>query len=204
VTRVFFERDQLVSTPWKNGGGVTREIVRIPADSGIDDFAWRVSLAELSADGPFSTFVGVDRVIVLLSGGGFDLRSSDGTINHRLDTPLAPFAFAGESAISARLIAGASSDFNVMVRRDSTKADVRIVQALERLNASRTGVLFAARGSWSVRADDAIFLLPENGGVWWDDESIAWSVAPEGATGALIGVRVERSSAPIGSNAVTL
>ncbi|MGH7617845.1 MAG: HutD/Ves family protein, partial [Gemmatimonadaceae bacterium] len=105
--RIVFERDQLPATPWKNGAGRTREIVRMPLESRMDDFSWRASIAELSADGPFSTFDGVDRVIILLNGAGVHLRSADGAVDHRLDTPLAPFAFAGETAISASLIGGA-------------------------------------------------------------------------------------------------
>jgi uncharacterized protein len=188
-----FERDQLPPVPWKNGGGVTREIVRVPAGSGLDDFTWRVSLAEISADGPFSTFAGVDRVIVLLSGAGVHLTSSGGAVRHRLDTPLEPFAFAGEREISASLIGGASSDFNVMTRRGSVRADVRIIRAGERLDAARAGVLFAARGVWSVRIDDEMYSLRENGGVWWDGEARAWNLVPERADSALIAVTIQRS-----------
>src|SRR5665213_3118440 len=101
---VSFEREQLASTPWKNGGGRTREIVRLPNGSALDSFDWRASIADITADGPFSTFGGFDRVIVLLSGAGARLRSSDGAIDHRLDEPLIPCAFAGESAIEASLI----------------------------------------------------------------------------------------------------
>lgn len=187
----FFDRERLTSAPWKNGGGVTREIVRVPAGSGLDDFTWRVSLAEISADGPFSTFAGVDRVIVLLSGAGVHLTSSDGTVDHRLDTPLEPFAFAGERETSASRIGGASSDFNVMTRRGSVRADVRIIRAGERLDAARAGVLFAARGAWSVRTDAETHSLAENSGVWWDGESSAWDLIPERGGSALIAVRVD-------------
>lgn len=114
---VRFEREQLTSTAWKNGGGRTREIVRMPAGSSMDTFEWRASIADITGDGPFSAFAGFDRVIVLLSGDGVYLRSNDGTMDHRLDEPLAPFAFGGESAIEASLIGGASSDFNIMTRR---------------------------------------------------------------------------------------
>ncbi|HTE46728.1 MAG TPA: HutD family protein, partial [Gemmatimonadaceae bacterium] len=101
-----FEREQLVPTAWKNGGGRTREIVRLPSGSALDSFDWRASIADIEADGPFSTFGGIDRVIVLLGGAGVCLRSSDGAIDHRLDESLVPYAFAGESAIEASLIAG--------------------------------------------------------------------------------------------------
>jgi uncharacterized protein len=190
VTRVFFERDSLTPTPWKNGGGLTREIVRVPVESQMEDFVWRASLAELSTDGPFSTFAGVDRIIVLLSGGGVHLRSTDGTIDYRLDTPLEPFVFAGESDIGASLINGPSSDFNVMTRRGFATADIRIIRAIERLGASQAGVLFAARGGWSIRTVGSVYSLPDNGGVCWDGESIAWDLVPKNATCALIAVVV--------------
>jgi environmental stress-induced protein Ves len=189
--RTPFEREQLPSTPWKNGGGLTREIVRIPRESRTDDFSWRASIAELSASGPFSTFEGVDRVLVLLSGEGVHLQSSDGTIDHRLDTQLVPFVFAGESAILASLLGGTSTDFNVMTRRATTTADVRIVRETERLSAVRAGVLFAARGAWRARGASSTYELRESAGVWWDGESVAWDLAPEHAASALIAVRVE-------------
>jgi hypothetical protein len=188
--RKLFGRDQLPATPWKNGGGLTREIVRIPLESRMDDFRWRVSIAELSADGSFSTFEGVDRVIMLLSGAGVHLGSSDGAVDHRLDTPLTPFAFAGERDISASLLGNASSDFNIMTRRGSAKADVRVVRGVERLDACPAGVLYAARGTWRARIGDADYSMTENSGVWWDEEPTAWSLVPEDGDAALIVVRV--------------
>jgi environmental stress-induced protein Ves len=157
----------------------------------MDDFSWRVSIAELSAGGPFSTFEGADRVIVLLSGGGVHLRSSDATLDHRLDTPLVPFAFAGETDISASLLDGPSSDFNVMTRRGSWNADVRIIRANKRLASSSAGVVFAASGPWSVRTDDATYSLREGDGIWWNDEPLAWQLAAEQPAAALIAVRIE-------------
>ena len=64
----------LPATPWKNGGGTTREIAAFPPGAGLDDFGWRLSVAEVERDGPFSVFSGVDRTIVLLDGAGMRLR----------------------------------------------------------------------------------------------------------------------------------
>ncbi|HEX3866355.1 MAG TPA: HutD family protein [Gemmatimonadaceae bacterium] len=192
---VAFEREQLASTAWKNGGGRTREILRLPAGSTIDSFDWRASIADMTASGPFSTFVGFDRVIVLLSGAGARLQSSDGAIDHRLDEPLTPYSFAGESAIDASLIAGASTDFNVMTRRAATRADVQIVVADETLPGCSAGLLFAARGTWLVRSSgraSSSFSLAANAGLWWDGESLTWRLEPTAADAALISVRVLR------------
>jgi environmental stress-induced protein Ves len=51
------------SQPWKNGGGVTHEIVRWPDGSGGSggDYDIRVSLAEDRTPGPFSRFAGYRR-----------------------------------------------------------------------------------------------------------------------------------------------
>src|SRR5665647_2813187 len=58
---------ELPVIPWRNGGGVTREVV---ASGGSDpqDFDWRISIADVSQSGPFSAFPGVDRVITLVEG----------------------------------------------------------------------------------------------------------------------------------------
>ena len=46
------------ASPWKNGGGVTREIAKGAAAGPDDDWGWRISIAEVERDGPFSTFPG--------------------------------------------------------------------------------------------------------------------------------------------------
>lgn len=147
-----FERSALAPVPWKNGGGVTREIVSRPAHAGMAAFDWRVSIADIDVDGPFSRFDGIDRVIVLLDGGGVQLRSVDGGIDHRLDTPLVPFAFDGAVAIDCTRLAGASTDFNVMTRRATCVADVRVLRARQPLEPSDAGVMFAIGGGWHIQA----------------------------------------------------
>ncbi|MBJ9881917.1 HutD family protein, partial [Burkholderia cenocepacia] len=78
----------LVASPWKNGGGVTREIGAFPPGAALDAFAWRVSVADVGTAGPFSRFDGIDRTLVLLSGAGMTLAEAGGT-RHVLDAPLA-------------------------------------------------------------------------------------------------------------------
>ncbi|CAB3752768.1 Protein Ves [Paraburkholderia solisilvae] len=68
----------LLAAPWKNGGGVTREIAAYPHAAGYDTFIWRVSLADVEQAGPFSRFAGVDRTLVLLSGAGMLLDETQG------------------------------------------------------------------------------------------------------------------------------
>jgi environmental stress-induced protein Ves len=109
-----FSAAKLPASLWKNGGGITREIVCQPRAEAFD---WRVSIAHIAKDGPFSAFPGVDRVITLLEGGGVWLRSADGSVDHLLEMPLQPFGFPGEASVDGRLLLGACDDFNVMTRR---------------------------------------------------------------------------------------
>ncbi|MFB6891274.1 HutD family protein [Kitasatospora sp. NPDC056327] len=114
------------ATAWRNGGGVTREIAGRPAGAGLDDFRWRVSLADVAAAGPFSAFPGVDRVITLVEGPGMAL-TVDGT-EHVVDVPLRPFAFSGDAATDCRLLGGPLVDFNVMTRRGLATADLVLAE----------------------------------------------------------------------------
>jgi environmental stress-induced protein Ves len=99
---------------WKNGLGWTNEVAREPADE-AEEFAWRVSVAEVDADCEFSRFVGIDRSILVLAGAGMELRIGEDT---RMVVAGGPaLAFAGEDGAGGRLLAGPTRDFNVMTRR---------------------------------------------------------------------------------------
>ncbi len=106
----------LIPQPWKNGGGVTREIATFPEGAGFDDFSWRLSIADVESDGPFSVFEGVDRTLVLLDGAGVNLRCGDA--EHRLRAQGDVAAFDGGAATTSRLVSGSVKDFNLMTRRD--------------------------------------------------------------------------------------
>lgn len=112
------------ATPWLNGGGVTREVAGFPAGSGLADFDWRVSLADVAQGGPFSRFTGVDRVITVVQGAGMAL-TVDG-VEHRLAQPYRPFSFTGDADTDCRLLGGPVVDFNVMTRRGRAAAVVEI------------------------------------------------------------------------------
>ncbi len=186
-----FNCADLPTMPWKNGGGLTREIVCQPAGAGMDTFDWRVSIAIVASDGPFSMFGGIDRVITLLRGGGMHLSSGDGAIDHRLDMPLQPFAFPGEARVDARLLAGGCDDFNVMTRRSSCRADVRVLREAGEVSAPQ-GLLLATEGVWHVQADEGpSHALPVQLGLWWGDAGPAvWRVQPQTPEAALLAVTI--------------
>ena len=135
-----FAVEHLLSMPWKNGGGATREIVCQPPGAGMDAFDWRVSIATIDRPGPFSAFPGVARTIMLLEGCGVRLRSAQAAIDHRLDTPLAPFDFDGGTALDCDLLGGTSTDFNVMVRPDRLAPQCRVLRAAHALAPAPHGL----------------------------------------------------------------
>ena len=191
-----FALADIVPTPWKNGGGATREIACWPAGTGLDSFDWRISVATIAADGAFSVFSGIDRSITLLSGDGVLLHGEHGT--HRLDQPLVPFAFDGETPIRATLLGGASEDFNVMTRRGRCRAEVKVWRyAVDGPSTPpHAALLLAVQGDWRCAvAGDAPTLLTPGSGLWWSHAAArpAISVQPQPGVDdpALLAVMIE-------------
>jgi environmental stress-induced protein Ves len=92
--------------PWANGGGTTRELAR------ADDGSWRISLADVERDGPFSTFAGRHRLLTVVEGAVLDLEV-DG--HAHVVEPQRPFAFGGDAAVVASVPEGAVRVLNVVV-----------------------------------------------------------------------------------------
>ena len=136
-------------TRWKNDGGWTTEIARKPAHdehAAARDFDWRVSIAEIERDGPFSSFPGVTRDLLLLSGNGIEL-DIDRAPPLRLTERFQRAHFEGEAAVDCRLLAGPTRDFNVMTRRAAVRAEVMARPLVGSM------VLFAEAGvSWLLHA----------------------------------------------------
>ncbi|AOK17204.1 histidine utilization protein HutD [Burkholderia cepacia] len=189
----------LVASPWKNGGGVTREIAAhfpkgtsfgAPPGAALDAFAWRVSVADVGTAGPFSRFDGIDRTLVLLSGAGMTL-AEEGGARHVLDAPLARADFAGEAAIDATLHDGATRDFNLMTRRATAHGSVAAWRAgTHRIARADTVLLFCANGTVQVALDGATYTLEEMDTLRLDGPRRAFDVVVSGS-GALLAVSLD-------------
>ena len=112
---IFLPASRRVAQPWKNGAGVTREVAAFPPGSGLETFDWRVSIAEVAADGPFSIFPGIDRTLIILSGEGVALEVAGRS--SRLSPGEAPYSFPGDQPTGCALLGGPVVDLNVMSRR---------------------------------------------------------------------------------------
>jgi uncharacterized protein len=120
-------RSSFIAAPWKNGGGITHEALREPA--GADEFRWRVSVANIDVSGPFSEFAAYNRKMVLLEGGGLELRGADGTKKTlRQIGDLAEFD--GAVATHCELLNGPCVDLNLMVAKSGSVA-VRVERFIE-------------------------------------------------------------------------
>jgi environmental stress-induced protein Ves len=110
-------REDYQVMPWKNGGGTTTEIAVFPPESdlGSAPFQWRVSIADVAQDGPFSKFTGYDRHIMLLEGQGMRLEIDEAETLDLL--PFRPVSFSGDWTVSGILAGGPVRDFNLMVAR---------------------------------------------------------------------------------------
>lgn len=113
--------------PWKNGGGTTLELAISPKGASLEDFAWRISSAQVAVDSAFSCFPGIDRNLAVLAGNGLRLQRQDGRIETLLsDGAIA--AFDGEEAINAQLVDGPIIDLNLMTRRGVWKQELQVMQ----------------------------------------------------------------------------
>ncbi|TXK27106.1 HutD family protein [Ottowia sp. GY511] len=179
-----FTLDAIAPTPWKNGGGTTREILCWPPGADTSTFDFRVSVASITQAGPFSAFPGVDRTIALLDGDGVWLKG-DG-VDHHLATPFAPFAFSGDTPLACELLGDVSTDFNVMSRRASGRAAVEVIVQAHPLPPSRMGLLLAVQDDWQVGDGHA---LRTGQGLWWTTPSAQLALRPTGPNARLIAVR---------------
>jgi hypothetical protein len=123
-------RASFKAVPWKNGGGITHEALRVP-ESG-DPFRWRVSVAEVETSGPFSDFAPYRRYMTLLEGAGIELRFGDGT-SKTLRRPGELTEFDGAMSTYGELIDGPCRDLNLIVSK-ALSARVRVERTATQLS----------------------------------------------------------------------
>ena len=123
-----FSLSELTSEPWRNGGGNTRTVASGDTGSenlsGDDDWTWRVSIADINADGPFSLFPDVQRQLTLLAGEGLVLVGEQRT--WRASQTGDVLAFPGAARVRAHLLGGPVQVWNLMLRGDAWRGQVRM------------------------------------------------------------------------------
>lgn len=110
--------------PWRNGLGKTLVLLSEPIP-GSEAFAWRLSIAGVASNGPFSRFDDCDRILILLDGKGMTLTHGNGQIDE-LRARFSQAQFPGDVETIATLHAGPVRDFNVMCHRHHSSAKVTV------------------------------------------------------------------------------
>jgi environmental stress-induced protein Ves len=142
--------DRVAPQPWRNGGGFTRQLLAWPS---AQDWLARISVAEITRDGAFSAFPGIERWFAVLEGHGVVLRfAADRVV---LDTHSDALQFDGAATPMAELQDGATRDLNLMVRRDAAAGAMqRALPDTEWVHAAPLRALFVTAPS-RLQIDDA-------------------------------------------------
>src|SRR5436190_13214648 len=162
---------EVASQPWRNGGGVTRPLLVRPRG---DAWQLRVSVADVSANGPFSRFPGVQRWFAVLDGAGVVL--TIGSTEHRLDTGSDAFSFRGDVAVRCRLVGGPTRDLNLML--NGVPGSMHRVVGGERWQpqARECGLYATTAGRCDAFASGEDEPMPAHALRWWPEapESLAF------------------------------
>jgi len=138
--------------PWRNGRGETAEVAISPTGATLDDFDWRVSMARIDGDGPFSIFPQTDRTLAVLRGDGLCL-SIAGSSPLELTRDSEPLSFPGDVAAAATLLGATVTDLNVMTRRERSTHSMRrlrIAGSVEVPLQAPLALLICAEGSLQI------------------------------------------------------
>lgn len=172
--------------PWKNGQGSTTEIAVHPEGAGLEDFDWRVSMAAVATDGPFSAFSAIDRTLSVLDGAGIGL-SVAGRLPTSLTADSEPYAFPGDSSTSASLLGGPITDFNVMSRRGRmahTVRRLRLDQPFELSSGADFVLLHCHAGAVAIASPQGPAELNAGDSALTEPPlikpTLSWRITPEG------------------------
>jgi environmental stress-induced protein Ves len=160
--------------PWKNGGGLTRELMAWPD---AQSCVWRMSVAEIARSGPFSQFDGVERWFAVLAGSGvqLDIGNHPNAVTHHLRQNAAPLRFAGDSPTDCTLVEGAVQAFNLMLRHGAATGRMMRVAGhfASNLNTSKIIAVYSISTGARVHFDDEFLHLPPH--------TLAWRACPAGS-----------------------
>ena len=133
--------------PWANGRGTSYEIASNRNESG--EWAWRLAMAPVNEDGPFSRIECVNRFLTVVEGAGM-LLSVDRKKLQCL--PMQVVRFRGDAITEATLTDGPIMDINLMVRRKEADGEIAIVSDAGVLEGA--SIVVAVGGSAQVKCGD--------------------------------------------------
>jgi environmental stress-induced protein Ves len=153
--------------PWANGRGTSYEIVSDRNES--DEWTWRLAMAPVNEDGPFSRIECVNRFLAVIQGNGMLLSVDRKKIQCR---PMQVVRFRGDAITDAMLTDGPITDINLMIRRKEADGEMTIVAEAGQLRGA--SIVVAIGGSAQVQCgDSAIALEPHDSILECDGETVS-------------------------------
>ena len=176
------ELDRVAPMPWKNGGGTTRDLLVWPPDSA--HWQVRISVAAIERDGPFSDFGGIDRWFAVLDGVGVALQF--GGERHEVRRGAPPLRFDGALAPMCWLLDGATSDLNLMVRRDTGAGAMHDAMPDREWTSSAPWRALVTGDAVHLMVDDQLAAGTRGAGLLWSAQAGGqrWRVRPQHTSSA--------------------
>ena len=98
--------------PWANGRGTSYEIASDRNEA--EEWTWRLAMAPVNEDGPFSRIECVNRFLAVVEGAGMLLSVDRKKLQCQ---PMQVVRFRGDAITEAMLTDGPILDVNLMIRR---------------------------------------------------------------------------------------
>jgi environmental stress-induced protein Ves len=134
--------------PWANGRGTSYEIASDRNESG--EWTWRLAMAPVNEDGPFSRIECVNRSLAVVEGAGMRLSVDRKKLQC---LPMQVVRFRGDAITEAALTDGPIMDINLMVRRQEADGEMAIVSDAGILAGA--SIIVAVGGSAQMKCGDS-------------------------------------------------
>ena len=138
--------------PWANGRGTSYEIASDRIESG--EWTWRLAMAPVNEDGPFSRIECVNRSLAVVDGAGMSLSVDRKKLQC---LPMQVVRFRGDAITEATLTDGPILDINLMVRRKEANGEMAILSDAGVLQGA--SIVVAVGGRAQVKCADSIIDL---------------------------------------------
>ncbi|WP_228764540.1 HutD family protein [Limnohabitans sp. Rim11] len=149
-------------SPWKNGGGTTQALVCWPNST---EWIFRMSVARIDSDGPFSEFKGVSRWFAVLQGEGVALQFPEKRVVLGAKDPV--IQFSGNAPCHCCLTNGPTLDFNLMVQGISaTMTRINRSNFIQNFRAGTTLAIFMVEEGGQCVLNEQSYAL-DNASLYW-------------------------------------
>ena len=134
--------------PWANGRGTSYEIASDRNEA--EEWTWRLAMAPVNEDGPFSRIECVNRFLAVVEGAGMLLSVDRKKLQCQ---PMQVVRFRGDAITEAMLTDGPILDVNLMIRRKEADGEMAIVSEVGLLEVA--SIVVAVGGSAQVQCGDS-------------------------------------------------